>query len=941
MNKDKSLETQNQNKYDKKIELRILLIGEEGVGKKSITKRFKILNSSETKSSNMNHKTILFNKKHKSKTKIKTEKDPITKNNEQIPQKYKSEKELISEEEKKIQNMKNENRKKLRNFTKIFKICGSTVDSIELSIFPCIEAEPLPYDFDPGDEEEANFETQNKISLVKLINEISEILCKIPNNPNNKVEIIFFLCFDLSNFESFEKIVLYFSQLNQHFQFNSGYYNCILIGNKLDKKINDIGFHEAILKFITKTNMRYYEISTYMFFNFENFFEKLFYELYGNQPQFLDPSFKRKFHQILSEKSNFLQSIRKTYPDNFNPSPDKYKNNPYEYPSKKREFFKIFHEKDKFNKHIFINKNGPMFPPIIKKNKNDEFTISTSFIKDDEEINDKEKNKNSTIDVFAKEYNITQVNIKANPKHTYTCFSPDIRQKIKDSLEINSKKPGYTLGVYTNNPLGLRQSRRNLNLKRSIKITNAFDNGVRVNIKFPQSFRGIINQKKYALTRQNIFQKKKEENKKISEDIKMRHKKNNTMNSTLFKEKVNTLLAKEKKYLKKYENKQKRIEHSRKKSVILSYLHSIKHKNDEPKAKFYSPQNYYINNKKGFTFGQKLEQKQLINSPQFPDFTDDFEKIVQKNKNCKKIIGSNRFKDIKSYLVGDSSSVMEKQKLYELKRLNFRKNEMSEFFEDRKSKTNNVYKNKKKLIRNEKKELKQQIQKLYKTSNDYFSRIINYSQVEESSPQYTIKGKCNYHIKSDSSDNILTNFNAFLTQVKISSRNKKNFENSDISIVKPSFPAFSFGNAERFNLTTDYYHNKSLDKKIFNDSSYNSTESILFKDGVFGNRDTKSFLVTQTTMGTEKKFRNYKDNGVPGPGNYTISSFAEEIIKKGKQKQKFIKRKEMNKNGGNNDINIEIGLGEKKENSNELYLVDGKEVNKNNENDGNIDEGEN
>ena len=31
MNKDKSLETQNQNKYDKKIELRILLIGEEGV----------------------------------------------------------------------------------------------------------------------------------------------------------------------------------------------------------------------------------------------------------------------------------------------------------------------------------------------------------------------------------------------------------------------------------------------------------------------------------------------------------------------------------------------------------------------------------------------------------------------------------------------------------------------------------------------------------------------------------------------------------------------------------------------------------------------------------------------------------------------------------------------------------------------------------------------
>ena len=42
-------EDNKKNKLKKNTELRVLIIGEAGIGKKSITKRFKLLNCTETK----------------------------------------------------------------------------------------------------------------------------------------------------------------------------------------------------------------------------------------------------------------------------------------------------------------------------------------------------------------------------------------------------------------------------------------------------------------------------------------------------------------------------------------------------------------------------------------------------------------------------------------------------------------------------------------------------------------------------------------------------------------------------------------------------------------------------------------------------------------------------------------------------------------------------
>ena len=101
-------------------------------------------------------------------------------------------------------------------------------------------------------------------------------------------------------------------------------------------------------------------------------------------------------------------------------------------------------------------------------------------------------------------------------------------------------------------------------------------------------------------------------------------------------------------------------------------------------------------------------------------------------------------------------------------------------------------------------------------------------------------------------------------------------------------PIFNFS----FNLNTLNISNEN--SKKFN-STENSLENDIYLDGNYGYQDSQSFLKVQTMMGTDKKFGYYKDNGVPGPGNYIIRDFAEDISRKGEiinQIRQKIKEKE-------------------------------------------------
>ena len=155
-----------------------------------------------------------------------------------------------------------------------------------------------------------------------------------------------------------------------------------------------------------------------------------------------------------------MQSERKIYQTNLNPSPNAYNNNKYEYPIKKKELIKLFKKKEKYNKNIFINKEGPDFPPLPKKNI---FKDNLSELSFENKKEDEKENINRTkSNMFSNELDILG-------KKTIM-WDTEKQKEIKDILTPNSRKKGITLGICVNNSLGLRKERRLISLVIIIPI---------------------------------------------------------------------------------------------------------------------------------------------------------------------------------------------------------------------------------------------------------------------------------------------------------------------------------------------------------------------------------------------------------------------------------------------------------------------------------------
>ena len=814
------------------IDLRIILLGDTNVGKKTIAHRFKILKSTETKEISLKE---FLKKKNKGK---KQKVVKLTKNN-------------LSEEEK-LEQLKENKRIDLMRFTKIFRM---ELNSIYTSFCPCPDAEILDYDYAPKDEEDENyeFEKEYKISIKKMIKAIEEIIIRPPDDARAQIEVLFLLCFDLSNFTSFDNLIIFFSQINKRFKLTKNEFKLVLIGNKLDiKKEMNNDEKQNFENFKNQLNLKYYEISSLMFFNFENFFEKLILDIYGNSiPFFSNERYQKLFHNILNTKNDFNRAKRGDFILNTDiPGADKYHNNIYEYPSSKRELMKIFKNKYRYKNKIFINKNSILFPPI-------------KHIK--EELSSIENSRKNMKNFKDEVYTVNWDHIK--------------NEKVQSALELNSSKPGYSFGIKTNNSIGLRKERDNLRNQKDQELINKLDGYIVsssqvLSIKpYKTSMSLEQYQEKYEENRNEKRKRKLEEKKEIDDIKQKRFNEIQLKNSKSFNKKMFVLEEKRK----KYDNIREAIENEKK---IRRYKYNTievdKRKNYnlyEPKSKFYDPVSS-ISTKKGFTFGQKLEIKyEQKDSPDFPTFMDDFEKLKEKNKkrNIVKSIG-NRFPVYKTEEIGDSSYVMEKQKVFEKKRKRFKMQLFSDFFENRNDKKNEVINNKKIINENNEKKLNEQIKKSYKNDENYLIRDINYNQIESSSPKFTIKGK-------------YKNSGLFRTNTEDDyNRRFATMSNYEARITKPNFgaifprhPAFSFGNAKRF----DFFEISPKSKKSNSKEKNNRYDGYYSTNDIFKTyQDTQSFLMAQTSMGTQEKLKMLKNDN-PGPGMYKIRGFADDVAFRG------------------------------------------------------------
>jgi hypothetical protein len=141
-----------------------------------------------------------------------------------------------------------------------------------------------------------------KFDKVKLA--IDKVNNQEPKLPFGMKSTLLFV-FDLSNFDTFKKSQVYYEELDKQFDIPKNHFKA-LIGNKVDKKKPFTQEEkEIVVNFIHENNFKYYEITTKMIFNFEKFFEAMFFELYINYDDFFKSTyFQERFTHVL----NFRQT---------------------------------------------------------------------------------------------------------------------------------------------------------------------------------------------------------------------------------------------------------------------------------------------------------------------------------------------------------------------------------------------------------------------------------------------------------------------------------------------------------------------------------------------------------------------------------------------------------------------------------------------------------
>ena len=909
-------------------EIRVFVIGDYQVGKNSIVKRFQKLNSTKTEEDNY---FIPGNPKADyGLDKIKAKED-----------KEKFDKYQQMDDIEKAYIRKQIERKNLMKFKKIFLVGKSR---FEFNFFPIKSADEknMKELNDARDEEEEEIKFGNKlISFKSMQEELRNYLMKEPKDSASEIKNIFLFVYDLQNFSTFKKLELYYNKLNDIFKLDNNYINAIL-GNKADlknvkkKKVitqKDKDYLGAFLK--NNPNLKYYEISTYNYFNFENFFENLFIDIISpNYEELQKPTFLSRFHLVLHARPTLSRAERKIHKINEVPFlPDGENPDVYSYPEDKAEFRRTFSnmKKGRYGFKIFINKQGPIFPAVDKqtqdKNKHGGFLSKpgTAFGRD---------KKAKTAIGFG--------NWEINNRN----------KEIREALQTNV--PGYSLGI-REGKYDFRKERKLKFKEREEELKSAFQ---------AHYARNLLDKKeKNNNYRKDIDYKenKKEIMKQIVEriqDNENRHLKDREKNilekENILKEKIEKIKEKQDKYQKLYEQNQQRIMQKRQEMSHPKTAISRKSKlsKDIPKYTLYDVTTKYDKNK-GWTMGMKYTYNPNKNKddPDFPNLKSEFEKIVNNPKYAEIKYTAPRFKEEKIVKPSKDEKFYddtgERQKIKNIRERSERNMKIKKFLIDQKKNAEKVKENKKNLQEAREMELEELKEQIIKPRNgEYDSGAnldfidINYKLVEEASPNYTMKGRYNHGSIFDMQDNYsLINNEDEDEENKIGSNGKpiqdeeykKSLPVPQYNAVKPSLPTYSFSKATRF-----------YSKPLYQPSP-NAVPVMPFKDGKFKPDDVKSFFNGKEGLYRAKKDNVLKENGIPGPGQYKIKGFAEILAEKGKEiskikdeirqkeKEMEMRKREEEKNLENlkeikrmrrkRGKNIEMNFGDSNESENENINV--------------------
>ena len=962
------------------IECRIFILGDEKVGKKSFVN--KIINlpcTSEIRNVEAEeeyNKLYSHMKEQMEQEKMRQEQqeallksinDETKSKNEDFTSKFTSTRTLFKIEEEKRTfsrkpsiNLNNVNDKTNRNITtsnniqmtnnssgiinpsslgnkKIFrfpvpeypaKLYCVNFNKIVIKIFCIPKAEKQPSDFIPrDDDEEYELEKEHNISFDGIRRDLNEKLGikdtvisqdKL-NGFNTSIFTLFVFLYDLSNFYSFESLILYYSKIAKiyHLGEEENFKACI-VGNKKDKKVNlekdQVNIYNEFLK---NTQLKKFEVSTKPYFVFDNFFINFFLQSFSmfnqnqNQTQtempiqntkeshklLEDIHFIEQFKKIVKNKSNFSRSERSTLiQSSFSPGPE-YNLNLYSFNSIE-EIKEIFsNKKSRFNKKIFTNKSGPIISSeriskeLINKNKDKDIVYniaikgglfnkpisgySFGIVKGKLNLLDKRK------ELRNKRYNDLQENINSYNQ------SPINKKPLKQS-----KDEDYFANVLKrkNNLYDSVIKERQLKVSKIMALHH--ENLKKIEIKKEISRNKVfknqkINLQKSASSPNILFNS-------ISsiEDVNLERKLNRQRYHDV-------IYSKNKEHLEKYNNQ-------------LSQIRLLSSMRREPEPYFIDVRENMLNPQKGRRILEKfrvVEKKE--DAPKYQRIKDDFDKIAEKVNNYRPNYAE-RFPSTEKERLQkekENKSFEEYEKKEEEKRQKWEMNRdnsdrvirMKLLKNEREEKLNKHYQ----LLKNEemKREAIQEMRREISIQKGYGDPLvinpINYSLVEESPPKYSIKGRYEVHeIRNDDPGNLVLGAN--LEKLNYIKEAQKNAPLPNFNYIKRKLPSVVFSKAERFPKQKNQYEDSVL----------------LFEDGIFQPNTHQDFICKEPMENASPRSGIVSSiyNKSPSPAEYKIKSSFDVIAEEGKKKSNIQKKLKLQKSN-------ELKKKESNENNNNMELI--------------------
>ena len=687
---------------------------------------------------------------------------------------------------------------------------------------------------------------------------------------------IFLFIYDMTNYSSFETLMKYFERFESKYDITNDetIIPCI-IGNKKDKNIL---FNEeqnkTFTEFVNKYNLKYYEISTKPFYNFSKFYSQLIIDNFSPMhATFQENNFKEELRKIIENKSNFSKAIRSSLSSiEKNPGPE-YDLNIFSFNSMKELRDALINKKTRFYRKIFANKQGPVI----------NYSRSTRDI-----LNTDNKDKKSVM-------------------------------YISSGGILNKPITGYTFGT-VNGRLNLVKSRRDLIKERNKDLIESIEGDCVLNIKNMEINIKPENYFDEASARKNFIQSKRifERREKLEKIEKMHQtnlekiaaekeaQKNSIIPSLRRSSSTPDVIAltnetkeryyevvfgKNKEYLNKFNKRRLEIEkekireekeriklldEEREKQRKIEIKKELEKKKENRRREKFRLRMNTSKSKSTFDI-QTLDEK-----PNYPIIKDEFEILLEKNMKRNNTIREfkPRFEEIKKEKINNPYNDQEIWKKWETnKEIISRKGRLKKFLDSRKAKELNHKLNVKKIEKqiDEIQQIRREIIMEKGYEDPLKIKQINYSQVEESGPKYTIKGRNMPRKKENSDDTNTFLFGQDKDVIDYIKNVQMNRPLPNINYVKPNLPSVVFSKAERF-----LNYNKSFEGS-----------DDLFKDGNFAPKTQENFNIKGTFSKDEKRSLEKKEKS-PSPCEYKIKSSFEIIVEKGKLVSDI--RRKLNKN---------------------------------------------